>query len=189
MDDERRNHSDSKRLPRRNRFQQACSDNVSIDIVENLSGQIWDEIYCSLKSRRQLTEEQKRSNKGTRRKGNLLYIDQHIFKENKTRRKNVAMGWINYKMAYDIVPKSGIKDSQKCIRNPTKLILEAMKNRKVELIAWVKTLLELKILRGIFRGNVLSRLLIVIAMMPLNNVLRMNRGAINSSNRKNRLTT
>ena len=41
------------------------------------------EIYNSLISRRLLPEEQKGSHKGTRETRELLYIDQHIFKESK----------------------------------------------------------------------------------------------------------
>ena len=33
----------------------------------------------------------------------LLYIDQQILNESKTRRKNLAMAWIDYKKAYDMV--------------------------------------------------------------------------------------
>ena len=38
----------------------------------------------------------------------LLYIDQHILNESKTRRKNLAMAWIDYKKAYDMAPQSWI---------------------------------------------------------------------------------
>ena len=35
-----------------------------------------------------------------------LYLDQHILKEAKTRQKNVAMAWIEYKKAYDMVTQT-----------------------------------------------------------------------------------
>ena len=38
----------------------------------------------------------------------LLYIDQHILKERKTKRKSLSMMWCDYKKAYDIVPESWI---------------------------------------------------------------------------------
>ena len=47
-----------------------------------------------------------------------------------------------------------------------------MKNRRVELIAGRKGLAETKIQRGIFQGDALSPLLFIIAMMPLNHILR-----------------
>ena len=38
----------------------------------------------------------------------LLYIDQHILNESKTRQENQAMAWIDYKKAYDMVPQTWI---------------------------------------------------------------------------------
>ena len=46
--------------------------------------------------------------------GDLLYIDQHILKESKRRRKNVAVAWIDYKKTYDMVPQSWIIN---CLNN------------------------------------------------------------------------
>ena len=48
-------------------------------------------IYYSLSSRGLFPDEKK----GT---WELLYIDQHILNERKTRRKNLAMAWIDYKI-------------------------------------------------------------------------------------------
>ena len=45
-----------------------------------------------------------RMKQGTRGTAELLYIDQHILNESKKRRKNLAMAWIDYKKAYDMVP-------------------------------------------------------------------------------------
>ena len=50
--------------------------------------------------------------------------------------------------------------------------MEAMKNWKVKLIKGEETLAEVKIQRGIFQDDALSLLLFVIAMMPLNHLLR-----------------
>ena len=47
-----------------------------------------------------------------------------------------------------------------------------MKNRKMDLTAGRKTLAEEKIQRGIFLGDPLLPLLIVIAMIPLNHILK-----------------
>ena len=71
-----------------------------------LMAQIREEIYFSLTSHRLFFEEQKGCRKGSRGIGELLYIDQHIPNESKTRRKNLAMAWIDYKKAYDMVPQS-----------------------------------------------------------------------------------
>ena len=49
---------------------------------------------------------------------------------------------------------------------------KTMKNCTVELTAGGKSLAETKIQRGIFQGDALSPLLFIIAMMPLNHILR-----------------
>ena len=73
-----------------------------------LTAQIRDKIYYSLTSRGLFPDEQKRCRKRSRGTAELLYIDQHILNESKIRRKNLAMAWIDYKKAYDMVPQSWI---------------------------------------------------------------------------------
>ena len=66
----------------------------------------------------------------------------HILKESKTRRKNVAMAWIDPKKAYDMLLQSWIIDYLKMYKTSDKVIkfiTEAMKNWKVKLIAVGKT--------------------------------------------------
>ena len=71
-----------------------------------LTAQIREEIYKSLISCGLFLVEQKGYRLWTRGTGDLLYINQNIFKESKTRRKNLAMAWIDNKKAYDMVPQS-----------------------------------------------------------------------------------
>ena len=47
-----------------------------------------------------------------------------------------------------------------------------MKTWRVELTAGGKSLTEVKIQRGIFQGDAISTLLFIIAMMPLNHIVR-----------------
>ena len=73
-----------------------------------LTGTIADEIYGFLENEGILLEEQKgcrRKSKGT---GDQLYIDQMLLQEVNRRKKNLAMGWIDYRKAYDIVPHSWV---------------------------------------------------------------------------------
>ena len=45
---------------------------------------------------------------GSNGTNNLLYIDTAVIKEVKSRNKNLAIAWIDYKKAYDMVPHSWI---------------------------------------------------------------------------------
>ena len=95
--------------------------------------QIREEIYYSLTSRGLFPDEQKGC-KGTRGTPELLYIDQHILNESKTRRKNLAMAWINYKKAYDMVPQNCLK-MYKISLEVINFIEETIKTWTVELTA------------------------------------------------------
>ena len=62
-----------------------------------LTAQIREKIYYSLTSLRLFPDEQKGCHKGSRGTEKLLYIDQHILDESKTKRKNLAMALTDYK--------------------------------------------------------------------------------------------
>ena len=104
---------------------------------------------------------------GTRGIGMLLY--QHFLKENKMRRKNFAMAWIDYKKACNMAPQSWIIDGLKLYKvsdEIIKFVEKTMKNWKVELTAERKSFVEVKIQKGIFQGDALLSSLFVIAIMP-----------------------
>ena len=67
--------------------------------------------------------------------GELLYIDQHILNENKTRRKNQTMALIDYKKAYNMVPQSWIMNCLRMYKISDEVINFIEKTWKVELIA------------------------------------------------------
>ena len=80
-----------------------------------------------------------------------------------------------YKKAYDMVPYSWIINSLKMYKISDEVINftdKTMKTWRVELTAGGRRLAEAKIQRGIFQGDALSPLLFIIAMMPLNHILR-----------------
>ena len=135
-----------------------------------LTAQIREEIYYSLISRGLFPDEQKGCRKGSRGTAELLYIDQHVLNESKNRRKNVAMAWIDYKKAYDMVPQS-------CLRMYKILhkIINFIEKKNEKLESWInsrkKSLAETKIQRGIFQGDSLSPQLFIIAMIPLSHIL------------------
>ena len=140
-----------------------------------LTAQIREKIYYSLTSCGLFPDEQEGSCKGSKTTAELPYIDQHILNETKIRRKNLAMVWIDYKKLYDMVPQSWII---KCLKKykisheVIKFIEKTMKTWRVELTARGRSLVEIKIQRRIFQGDALSPLLFIIAMMPLNHILK-----------------
>ena len=83
-----------------------------------------------------------------------------LLQEVKRRNKNLAMAWIDYRKAYDLVPHSWILE---CLENLgvneeiRRIVKESMKSWKVELTYGNDVLGEVKIERGIFQGDSLSR--------------------------------
>ena len=73
-----------------------------------LTDVIADQIYAHLDQETLLPEEQKGCRKGSGGTNDLLYIDRALIKEVKSRNKNLAMAWIGYEKAYDMVPHSWI---------------------------------------------------------------------------------
>ena len=69
-----------------------------------LTGVIADQIYAHLDQAKLLPEEQEGCRKGSRGTNDSLYIDRAVIKEVKSRNKNLAMAWIDYKKAYDMFP-------------------------------------------------------------------------------------
>ena len=108
MDDQRKDDIDLKRPMKRNRPNNYRPIMCLPIMWKILTVQIREEIYPSLTSRRLFPERQKGCRRGSRGIRELLYIDQPILNESKTRHKNLAMDWIDYKKVYDMVPQSWI---------------------------------------------------------------------------------
>ena len=98
-----------------------------------------------------------------------------IVKNCKKRLTLLAVAWVDYRKAYDMVPHSWI---EKCMNmfgvtvNVRSFISESMKHWNTELNAGQSRLGNVKIKRGIFQGDSLSPLLFVMTMIPLTLVLR-----------------
>ena len=139
-----------------------------------LTAQIREDIYYSLTSRGLFPEEQKGCRKGSKGITELLYIDQHILNESKTRRKKVAMACIDNKKAYYMVPQSWIINClkmNKIAHVVINFLEKTIKTWRVGLTAGGNSLAETNIQRGILR-DALSPLLFIIARMALNSILR-----------------
>ena len=140
-----------------------------------MTGIVADEIYRHLDENDILPEEQKGCRRKARGTNDLLYIDSMIFREVKRRRKNLAVAWIDYKKAYDMIPHSWILE---CLKNfkihgsVQRFLGRSMKTCIVKLECGSASLGEVAIKRGIFQGDSLSPLPYVMCLIPLTMILR-----------------
>ena len=136
-----------------------------------LTGMISEDRYCFMENEDLLPEEQK----GCRRKStgtkDQLLTDNTILKNCRKRRTNLAMTWIDYRKAYDFVPHSsileclamlGIADNVRSFLEKWKLLLNSNGS----------DLCEFDVNRGIFQGDSLSALILVICIIPPSLLLR-----------------
>ena len=105
LDDQRKDYINPKGFKPRNCSKQLQTHNLPTDDVEHINR---EETHFPLTSRGLFPEDQKGCRKWSRGTAELLYVDQHILNESKTRRKNLAMAWIDYKKAHDMVPQCWI---------------------------------------------------------------------------------
>ena len=140
------------------------------------TAQIREGIYYLLRSRGIFPEEQQWCRKGSTGRIHLLYIDEYIPNESKSDGgKNLAMAWIDYKKAYDMVPQIRIINCLKMYKISQEIINFIKNNLKtwgVELTAGGRSFAEAKLRRGIFQGDPQSPLIFKIAMMPLSHIFR-----------------
>ena len=125
--------------------------------------------------------------KEKQRNRDQLYIDKMILKEVKTRKKNLAMGWIDYQKAFDMLPHSWMIDCLYSLGLNKKLISflqSTMKNWRVELTCNNENLGEVEIKRGIFQRDSLSPLLFVIALIPLTHILKATKHCYSFANKE-----
>ena len=140
-----------------------------------LSGLITDEMYDFIETEKLLPEEQKGCKRKTMGTADIIFIDRLALREARMRKKNLSMGWVDYRKAYDMVPHSWILECLKSLGisdNIQRFLEKTMKTWRVELTCVNQQLGEVNIKRGIFQGDTLSPLLFVVAMIPLTHVLR-----------------
>ena len=125
-----------------------------------------------------LAEEQKAFRRRSRGTKDQLLIDKAILKDCKRRHTNLAMAWIDYRKAYDIVPHSWIGECLEMFGiefNVRQFLLSSFKKWKTELTSCGQQLGVVNIKRGIFQGDSLSPLLFLLCMVPLSLVLRRSK--------------
>ena len=132
-------------------------------------------IYDHLHSNNALPFEQKGCRKHSRGTKDQLLIDKKVLRDAKLKKRCLAMAWIDYRKAYDMLPHSWILESLSLIKvakNIEGLLKGSMKSWKTVLTANGEELGEVSIKRGIFQGDSLSPLLFIVAMIPLTLLLR-----------------
>ena len=118
-----------------------------------MSGVTPDQIYGHLDQQKLLPEEQKECRKGSRRTNDLLYIDSAVITEFKSRKKYLAIAWIDCKKTYDMVPHSWIKECLELfgvVENIKTLLVNSMEKWRVMLCAGNSELGEVDNKQGIF---------------------------------------
>ena len=132
-------------------------------------------MYAYLEENSLLPSEQKGCRRKSRGTKDQLLIDQMILRDCKRRHTNLAMAWLDYRKAYDMVPHSWILECMEMFgiaENVRKFVAGSMKRWKTKLISSGEYLGTVNIRRGIFQGDSLSPLLFVISMIPLTLILR-----------------
>ena len=140
-----------------------------------LTSVISERMYEHLLENNLLPDEQKGCRKKSRGTKDQLLIDKRILKHCKRNQRNLAMAWIDYRKAYDMVPHSWLLESLKMVGvadNVIQMLENSMQKWKTELTACGDKLGEVKINRGIFQGDSLSPLLFVVTLIPLSLILR-----------------
>ena len=134
-----------------------------------------DEIYGYLEGSDLLGDEQKGCRRGYRGTKDHLMLDKVILRDCKQRKTGLAMGWIDYQKAYDLVPHSWITETLEMVgvaEGVRKFLCRSMKEWTTNLECGGQHLAKVDIKRGIFQGDSLSPLLFIICLIPLSVMLR-----------------
>ena len=104
-----------------------------------LTGVIAEEMYGYLEGEILLPNEQKGCKRKSRGTTDQLLIDKKVLKDCRKRHTNLAMGWIDYKKAYDFIPHSWIKECMELMgiaENLRELLVKSMKQWKLSLTSY-----------------------------------------------------
>ena len=117
-----------------------------------------------------------------------LLIDKQVLNHCKKHERNLAMGWIDYKKVYGMVPHRWLIKAVKMVGiadNIVNLFENSKETWRTELIACNESLGEVDIRRGIFQGDSFSPLLFVVVLIPLSIILNETElGCVTSRNHK-----
>ena len=175
MDNQRKDHINTKGLKQRNRPKQLQTHNLPTNDVENinstnkgrdllLANKPW---FVPWWTEWMLQRIQRHSRITLHRSTHSKWEQDQMEKP--------SYGLDSIQKAYDVLPHSWIINSLKMYKishEVINFINKTMKTLRVELTAGERSFAEKKIQRGIFQGDALSPLLFIIAMMSLNHILR-----------------
>ena len=105
---------------------------------------------------------------------NRRMIDKMVLADCKRKPKNLAMAWVDYKKAFDMVSHSWIIESLKIAQvagNIIPFLQKSMVNWKTELTSCGEKLGLVDIKRGIVQGDSLSPLIFTVCMVHLTKIL------------------
>lgn len=142
------------------------------------TGILSKKISSHLTANNLLAVEQNGCRAGAKGSKELLVIDSIITAQAKTKRRNISMGWIDYRKAFDSVPHSWLIEVLRLYKINIIIInaLEQLMNRwktTISLKAQSKTIQTspIALKRGIFQGDSLSPLWFCLALNPLSSLL------------------
>ena len=132
-------------------------------------------LYDHLEDQGIIGDEQKSCRRNTRGTKDHLLLDKAVLRDCRSRKTNLALGWIDYQKAYDLVPHSWILETMNITgmaQNVIRLIRMTMGSWNTRLEYAGEHLTNVDIKRGIFQGDSLSPLLFVTSLIPLSMILR-----------------
>lgn len=142
---------------------------------KTLTGIVANKLYEHLEDQDMIGNEQMGCRRNTRGTKDHLMLDKTVLRDSKTRKTNLAMGWIDYRKAYDLVPHSWIIETMKITgmaSNAVQLISQSMGSWNTRLEYLGEHLTDVDIKRGIFQGDSLSPLLFITSLIPMSLILR-----------------
>ena len=140
-----------------------------------LTGVLAETLYQHSDSNCLFPDEQKGCRKRSRGTKDQLLIDKQILREARLKKRCLAMGWIDYRKVYDMVPHSWIVEMLELVNvadNVKGLLCGSMRDWNSVLTSNGEVLGEVRIKRGIFQGDSSSPLLFVLSVIPLTILLK-----------------
>ena len=122
-----------------------------------------------------LLKEQKSGKNASRDTKDQLLIDNDVIRNCNRRKTNLKMTWVDFRIAYGMVPRMSMIKALKLIDaapNVIALLKSTLIDRKTELILGRISVGEVNINKDTFQGDSLSLLLFIISLVALTLVLR-----------------